>query len=100
MWSITCYLVDEIRNISGFVKQFCQVYDVSTFANTEIIPLVTLGVYLERSMVLLTKGRKIPQVVTLLLGGRISQTRKKILQLYRFYFLYIHIIMKLEGLKN
>ena len=62
--------------------------------------LVTLGVYLEWSMALLTKGGKVPQPVALLLSGSISQTRKKILQLYRFNFLYVHIRVKLNGLKN
>ena len=51
-------------------------------------------------MALLTKGRKIPQLVALLLSGSISQTCKKILQLYRFNFLYVHITTKLDGLKN
>ena len=36
----------------------------------------------------------------LLLSGSISQTCKKILQLYCFNFLYVHITMNLNGLKN
>ncbi len=34
-------------NIRGFVELLCQINDISALANTEIVPLVTLGVYLE-----------------------------------------------------
>ena len=39
-WNIVPNLMNEIRHIRGFVELLCQIYDVSTLANTEVVPFI------------------------------------------------------------
>lgn len=47
MWHLLNDALQQIRHIVGAIEFRCQCDDVATPANTEIIPLVEFGVYLE-----------------------------------------------------
>ena len=48
VWSLFRYLTEQIRHIVGTMEFLRQSDDVATLADTEVIPLVEFGVYLER----------------------------------------------------
>ena len=45
---LLCYPFQDVRYMVGSVQVCSQFYDTTTFTQTEVIPLFTFGIYLER----------------------------------------------------
>lgn len=74
----------------------CKCDDVTTSSQSIIEPQVAVGVHLERGFRFLTERGFIPQAVSLLLYGRITQTLQIVRNFDLFCFLDVHDIISMD----
>ncbi len=80
----------------GCVQYPCKCDDVTTSSQSIIEPQVAVGVHLERGFRFLTERGFIPQAVSLLLYGRITQTLQIVRNFDLFCFLDVHDIISMD----
>ena len=91
VWCLFRYLAKQIRHMVGCVQYPCKCDDVTTSSQSIIEPQVAVGVHLERGFRFLTERGFIPQAVSLLLYGRITQTLQIVRNFDLFCFLDVHV---------
>lgn len=84
------YAFQDIRNTVRCVEVCRQCDDVSALSQTEVEPLLTLGVYLERGFAFVPERGFVPEVYSLLLYRGIPQTVQIVCDSYLFCFFYCH----------
>ena len=90
VWNQFSYPVKQVRHIVGCIKFLCQRNDVAASAQSVIEPQVTVGVHLERGFRFLSERGFVPQAVSLLLYGRVTQTLQIVCDSDLFRFLCSH----------
>lgn len=78
------YAFQDIRNTLRCVEVCRQCDDVAALSQTEVEPLFTFGVYLERRLVLFPERGFVPEVYPLLLYWEIPQTVQIVCDSYLF----------------
>ena len=96
VWCLFRYLAKQIRHMVGCVQYPCKCDDVTTSSQSIIEPQVAVGVHLERGFRFLTERGFIPQAVSLLLYGRITQTLQIVRNFDLFCFLDVHDIISMD----
>jgi len=84
------YAFQKVRHTVRCIEARSQCDDVAALAECKIIPLVPLGVHLERCFGSLPERRFVPEIGALLLYRAISQAVKILFQPDLFCCLYIH----------
>ena len=70
---LTLNLFEYIRNVIGVVIQYGKIDNATTTADTEVIPLVSVGVDFERWRTFAVQRRMIPQLITPLSNRSVSE---------------------------
>lgn len=99
IWCLFGDALQQIRHIVGTVEFRSQCDDITALADAEIVPLVQLGVHLERGFGLLSQRRFVPKAVTLLFYGCVAQTLQIVCYSDSFCILCSHIITVLMLMK-
>ena len=96
VWRLLRYFAKQVRHIVRTVKLLRQSDDVAALACSEVVPLIEVSVHLERGFRFLTERGFIPQAVSLLLYGRITQTLQIVRNFDLFCFLDVHDIISMD----
>ena len=87
---LLCDTFQEIGHVARSVEFAGQCNEISSFAEGEIVPEIALGIHFERRYPLVSKGRLVPKVMSLLPYGIVSQTVQVVCDAYLFGFVDIH----------
>ena len=70
---LTLNQFENLRNISGAIVQYGKVDNAATTTNSEVIPLVSVGIDFERWGAFAVQRRMIPQLITPLSSRSVSE---------------------------